>query len=62
MLDRMGNAMDASRGVMSGTMDRFKMVFEKKSNRKMCKLVAYFVLAFVMIYYFFRFLMYFMHG
>ncbi|PON32324.1 Target SNARE coiled-coil domain containing protein [Parasponia andersonii] len=25
-LDRMGNDMDASRGIMSGTMDRFKMV------------------------------------
>ncbi|KAL3603522.1 hypothetical protein D5086_004381 [Populus alba] len=27
MLDRMGNDMDSSRGVLSGTMDRFKMVF-----------------------------------
>ncbi|KAI3443574.1 hypothetical protein Pfo_000239, partial [Paulownia fortunei] len=27
MLDRMGNDMDASRGVLSGTMDKFKMVF-----------------------------------
>ncbi|XP_034915311.1 bet1-like SNARE 1-1 isoform X2 [Populus alba] len=26
MLDRMGNDMDSSRGVLSGTMDRFKMV------------------------------------
>ncbi|KAL0337225.1 UNVERIFIED_CONTAM: Bet1-like SNARE 1-1 [Sesamum calycinum] len=26
MLDRMGNDMDASRGVLSGTMDKFKMV------------------------------------
>ncbi|XP_040968220.1 uncharacterized protein [Gossypium hirsutum] len=26
--------MDATRGIMSGTMDRFKKVFEKKSNRK----------------------------
>ncbi|KAL7210010.1 hypothetical protein ACSBR1_031561 [Camellia fascicularis] len=26
MLDRMGNEMDASRGIMSGTIDRFKMV------------------------------------
>ncbi|XP_040968090.1 uncharacterized protein [Gossypium hirsutum] len=34
MLDRMGNGMDATRGIMSGTMDRFKKVFEKKSNRK----------------------------
>ncbi|RVX19337.1 Bet1-like SNARE 1-1 [Vitis vinifera] len=28
MLDRVGNDMDASRGILSGTMDRFKMVFE----------------------------------
>ncbi|PPR88632.1 hypothetical protein GOBAR_AA32048 [Gossypium barbadense] len=26
MLDRMGNGMDATRGIMSGTMDRFKKV------------------------------------
>ncbi|CAN6553992.1 unnamed protein product [Malus baccata var. baccata] len=26
MLDRMGNDMDSSRGVLSGTMDKFKMV------------------------------------
>ncbi|CAN4120478.1 unnamed protein product [Withania somnifera] len=54
MLDRMGNEMDSSRGIMSGTMDRFKMVFEKKSNGKVCKLVVYFVLAFFLIYYIFR--------
>ncbi|KAG6774573.1 hypothetical protein POTOM_021931 [Populus tomentosa] len=28
MLDRMGNDMDSSRGVLSGTMDRFKMSHE----------------------------------
>ncbi|XVF71962.1 hypothetical protein PTKIN_Ptkin12aG0082400 [Pterospermum kingtungense] len=28
MLDRMGNDMDASRGILSRTMDRFKMVFK----------------------------------
>ncbi|RXH78290.1 hypothetical protein DVH24_001808 [Malus domestica] len=26
LLDRMGNSMDVSRGILSGTMDRFKMV------------------------------------
>ncbi|KAL0322492.1 UNVERIFIED_CONTAM: Bet1-like SNARE 1-2 [Sesamum angustifolium] len=51
MLDRMGNEMDASRGIMSGTIDRFKMVFEKKSSRRICKLAAYFVLAFFLLYY-----------
>nr|XP_043612842.1 bet1-like SNARE 1-2 [Erigeron canadensis] len=62
MLDRMGNGMDSARGIMSGTMDRFKMVFEKKSSRRTCKLVAYFVLSFIIIYYLFRFLMYYMYG
>ncbi|KAK4478183.1 hypothetical protein RD792_017466, partial [Penstemon davidsonii] len=54
MLDRMGNEMDSSRGIMSGTMDRFKMVFEKKSNQRICKLAAYFVVAFFVLYYTFR--------
>ncbi|XP_039040246.1 bet1-like SNARE 1-2 [Hibiscus syriacus] len=58
LLDRMGNSMDASRGVMSGTMDRFKKVFEKKSSRRMCKLVAGFVVSFLVIYYLFRMLRY----
>ncbi|KAG5055361.1 hypothetical protein JHK85_007871 [Glycine max] len=39
MLDRMGNDMDSSRGVLSGTMDKFKMVFETKSNQRMFTLV-----------------------
>ncbi|XP_058001141.1 bet1-like SNARE 1-1 isoform X2 [Hevea brasiliensis] len=38
LLDRMGNKMDISRGILSGTMDRFKMVFEKKSVS--CKLTT----------------------
>ncbi|XP_073274815.1 bet1-like SNARE 1-1 [Primulina huaijiensis] len=51
MLDRMGNDMDTSRGVLSGTMDKFKMVFEKKSSRSMFTLVASFVVIFLLIYY-----------
>uniref|UniRef100_A0A1D1YEY1 Bet1-like SNARE 1-1 n=1 Tax=Anthurium amnicola TaxID=1678845 RepID=A0A1D1YEY1_9ARAE len=51
VLDRMGNDMDASRGVLSGTMDRFKMVFETKSSRRMATLVASFVILFLFIYY-----------
>lgn len=76
--------MDSSRGIMSGTMDRFKQVhltypssslycshslipfifsftdvwfdyllqvFEKKSNKRICKLAGYFVLAFFVLYY-----------
>ncbi|EYU32531.1 hypothetical protein ABFS83_14G024000 [Erythranthe nasuta] len=62
MLDRTGNEMDASRGIMSGTMDRFKMVFEKKSNRRICKLATYFVIAFFLFYYTVRILLYFMYG
>ncbi|KAF3456842.1 hypothetical protein FNV43_RR01496 [Rhamnella rubrinervis] len=54
LLDRMGNDMDASRGIMSGTMDRFKMVFEKKSSRRMCWLVGCFVVSFLVIYYLIR--------
>ncbi|KAL4596395.1 hypothetical protein ACB092_12G161400 [Castanea dentata] len=51
MLDRMGNDMDSSRGVLSGTMDRFKTVFETKSSRRMFTLVASFVVIFLVIYY-----------
>lgn len=40
MLDRMGNDMDSSRGILSGTMDKFKMVFETKSSRRMFTLVS----------------------
>ncbi|XP_048131286.1 bet1-like SNARE 1-2 isoform X2 [Rhodamnia argentea] len=53
-LDQMGNSMDSSRGVMSGTMDRFKRVFEKKSNKQMCKLVSYFVVSFLAVYFLIR--------
>ncbi|KAG0473967.1 hypothetical protein HPP92_015824 [Vanilla planifolia] len=51
MLDRMGHDMDSSRGVLSGTMDRFKMVFESKSSRRMATLVASFVALFLLVYY-----------
>ncbi|KAL4360678.1 hypothetical protein GQ457_04G027390 [Hibiscus cannabinus] len=51
MLDRMGNDMDSSRGILSGTMDKFKMVFETKSSRRMFTLVATFVVIFLVIYY-----------
>ncbi|XP_058083410.1 bet1-like SNARE 1-1 [Magnolia sinica] len=51
ILDRMGNDMDSSRGVLSGTMDRFKMVFETKSSRRMATLIASFLALFLLIYY-----------
>ncbi|KAH7843757.1 hypothetical protein Vadar_020396 [Vaccinium darrowii] len=51
MLDRMGNEMDASRGILSGTMDKFKMVFETKSSRRTVSLVAAFVVIFLIVYY-----------
>ncbi|KAJ0494864.1 putative BET1-like protein [Helianthus annuus] len=57
MLDRMGNGMDSARGIMSGTMDKLKTVFETKSSRRTCKLVIYLVLAFFILYYLFRFLL-----
>ncbi|XP_004497854.1 bet1-like SNARE 1-2 [Cicer arietinum] len=62
LLDRVGNKMDGSRGMMLGTMDRFKMVFEKRSTRKTCSLAAYFTLAFIFIYYLIRMLGYFTLG
>ncbi|KAM5563544.1 bet1-like SNARE 1-1 [Rosa sericea] len=51
MLDRMGNDMDSSRGMLSGTMDRFKTVFETKSSQRMFTLVASFLVVFLVIYY-----------
>ncbi|KAK7270323.1 hypothetical protein RIF29_23382 [Crotalaria pallida] len=51
MLDNMGNDMDSSRGVLSGTMDKFKSVFETKSSRRTFSLVASFVVIFLIIYY-----------
>ncbi|KAL6210665.1 hypothetical protein ACLB2K_015897 [Fragaria x ananassa] len=51
MLDRMGNDMDSSRGMLSGTMDRFKTVFETKSSQRMFTLVVSFLLVFLVIYY-----------
>ncbi|KAK1286935.1 Bet1-like SNARE 1-1 [Acorus calamus] len=51
ILDHMGNDMDSSRGILSGTMDRFKMVFETKSSRRMATLVTSFVVLFLLIYY-----------
>ncbi|GFY80530.1 SART-1 family [Actinidia rufa] len=46
-----GNDMDASRGVLSGTMDKFKMVFETKSSRRTFTLVVAFVVIFLIVYY-----------
>ncbi|CAI0465545.1 unnamed protein product [Linum tenue] len=60
LLDRMGNGMDVSRGVISGTMDRFKAVFEKKSSRRTCALAGTFVLSFIAVYYLIRVLRFFM--
>ncbi|CAL5208060.1 unnamed protein product [Lathyrus oleraceus] len=62
MLDRVGNKMDGSRGMMLGTMDRFKKVFEKKSTRKTCSLVGYFTVGFIFVYYLIRMLGYFTLG
>ncbi|CAN8324477.1 unnamed protein product [Cochlearia groenlandica] len=58
LLDKVGNKMDSARGIMSGTINRFKLVFEKNSNRRSCKLVGYFVLLFLVMYYLVRLLTY----
>ncbi|XP_057467252.1 bet1-like SNARE 1-1 [Actinidia eriantha] len=50
MLKR-GNDMDSSRGVLSGTMDKFKMVFETNSSWRTFSLVAAFVAIFLIVYY-----------
>lgn len=55
-LDRMGNDMDASRGTLSGTIDRFKTVFKTKSSRRMFKLVMSFVVLFLVLYYLMKFI------
>ncbi|KAL0554122.1 hypothetical protein IC582_008036 [Cucumis melo] len=62
LLDRMGNGMDASRGIMSRTMDRFKMVFEQKTKWRTCRLALYFILSFLLFFYLIRFLRYFMQS
>lgn len=54
LLDRMGNEMDTSRGVLSGTIYRFKSVFDRKSGRAMCKLVGFLVVFFLLLYYLIR--------
>ncbi|XWS53844.1 hypothetical protein CRYUN_Cryun10bG0035200 [Craigia yunnanensis] len=54
LLDQMGNGMDVTRGTMSGTMDRFKKVFEKKSDRRMRTLVMGFMASFLIIYFLIR--------
>uniref|UniRef100_J3MVD6 t-SNARE coiled-coil homology domain-containing protein n=1 Tax=Oryza brachyantha TaxID=4533 RepID=J3MVD6_ORYBR len=51
MLDRMGNDMDASRGFLSGTVVKFKMVFETKASRRMATMVTSFIVIFFLIYY-----------
>ncbi|XP_058207842.1 bet1-like SNARE 1-1 [Rhododendron vialii] len=51
VLDRMANDMDSSRGILSGTMDKFKMVFETKSSQRTVTLVAAFVVIFLIVYY-----------
>ncbi|GAB4850989.1 Bet1-like SNARE 1-2 [Ancistrocladus abbreviatus] len=62
LLDRMGNNMDASRGILSGTVDRFNMVFEKKSGRRMCMLIGGFVLSFFALYYLMRYIVFYING
>ncbi|XP_057972321.1 bet1-like SNARE 1-1 isoform X1 [Malania oleifera] len=59
VLDRMGNDMDASRGILSGTMDRFKMLgmitylflcvavrYSRRSQARKCLLSLHHLLSF----------------
>ncbi|KAL0912649.1 hypothetical protein M5K25_018638 [Dendrobium thyrsiflorum] len=54
LLDKMGHSMDASRGTLYGNLDRFKKVFQTKSNRHMAAIVASFIATFFLIYYLIR--------
>ncbi|KAF9601477.1 hypothetical protein IFM89_020244 [Coptis chinensis] len=56
VLDGMGNDMDASRGTMSGTMDRFKSVFKTKSSRRTFTLASTFVVLFLVVYFLMKFI------
>ncbi|XP_024379137.1 bet1-like SNARE 1-1 isoform X2 [Physcomitrium patens] len=51
LLEGMGNAMDASRSMMAGTMARFTRVFETKSSRNIATIVASCVVIFLLVYY-----------
>ncbi|KAJ7566838.1 hypothetical protein O6H91_02G120500 [Diphasiastrum complanatum] len=51
MLDQMGNGMDSARGVISGTMDKFKKVFETRSGRNMITMITSFVVLFLLLYF-----------
>jgi len=51
MLDLMGNQMDTSKSMLSGTVDRFKKVFEAKSGRGLLTMVGGFVAVFLLVYF-----------
>ncbi|KAJ7520969.1 hypothetical protein O6H91_19G032900 [Diphasiastrum complanatum] len=54
MLDGLGKDMDSARGVMSGTVARFKRVFETKSGRNMVTIVTSFIVIGLLVYYLIR--------
>ncbi|XP_024401146.1 bet1-like SNARE 1-1 isoform X2 [Physcomitrium patens] len=51
LLEGMGNAMDVSRSLMAGTMDRFTRAFETKSSRNLATIVVSCVVIFLLVYY-----------
>ncbi|BBN00260.1 blocked early in transport 1 [Marchantia polymorpha subsp. ruderalis] len=51
LLERMEQDMDSSRGMLSGTMDRFTRVFETKSGRNVVTIVGSLVIVFLLVYY-----------
>ncbi|CAM6082219.1 unnamed protein product [Calypogeia fissa] len=54
LLERMEQDMDSSRGVLAGTMDRFRRVLETKSGRSIFTTVAALVIVFLLVYYFLK--------
>ncbi|KAH7405151.1 hypothetical protein KP509_15G058500 [Ceratopteris richardii] len=51
ILDHMGNQMDISKGMLFGTVGRFKKVFEAKSSRSYLALIGSFIMVFLLVYF-----------
>ncbi|GBG85077.1 hypothetical protein CBR_g39542 [Chara braunii] len=51
LLDRMGRDMERTRGILSGTMDRFTKVFKTKSSQNTCAIASFCIVGFFIVYY-----------
>eukprot|EP00244_Chara_vulgaris_P011189 TRINITY_DN5442_c0_g1_i1.p1 TRINITY_DN5442_c0_g1~~TRINITY_DN5442_c0_g1_i1.p1 ORF type:complete len:144 (-),score=11.83 TRINITY_DN5442_c0_g1_i1:55-486(-) len=51
LLDRMGRDMERTKGILSGTMDRFTKVFKTKASQNTCAVTAACVVGFFILYY-----------